>query len=575
MIGSLADYRKRQKERGLDPMELGSKYPFFQSIYMRIGGSVLSGLLLALAFPGAGISLLAFAALIPLMFAVQSVGARRAAWLGLISGFVFYMLSLGWLHNLPGVVDSVGLKICGVLGYVGLALYCALYIAAFTVIANLGIRQWVGDHVLKNIRFLFMASTVWVGLEYLRSVLFSGFPWNALGISQYTSPTMIQVAQLGGVYIVSAVVVWMNMALYITLRQYTHGTRMRKYRVHLELMSGLVPIALSMMYGMNVGIDRSRMKPHESVRVGIVQPNIKQTLKNAPSETSSADEMWTRLWELSYAVNHAPCATGEWDLDLVVWPETALPEYLHTPSGFSGETISQRLVNKVVDEGAPLLVGTLDFAHFNGEQLNYNSSILIAENGNELAKYDKRHLVPFGEYVPIKGLRKFTAVDGNFSPGTEATVFPLPDIQNGIQRAEFSVLICFEDIVAPLAAESVRNGARWLVNQTNDGWFDPSSQSEQHLAHAVFRCVENEVPMVRCCNTGVSCHIDSFGNVHSRIEPMTKGYSVAQVIPREEGKSLTFYTRRGDLFAWSCLLLSASTISVFGINAFCRRKKRV
>jgi apolipoprotein N-acyltransferase len=124
------------------------------------------------------------------------------------------------------------------------------------------------------------------------------------------------------------------------------------------------------------------------------------------------------------------------------------------------------------------------------------------------------------------------------------------------------VLICFEDTVAPLAAQSVRDGARWLVNQTNDGWFDPSAQSEQHLAHAVFRCVENRVPMVRCCNTGVSGLIDAYGTVSSRIKPQTEGHSIAQVIPRYQGEPLTFYTRRGDFFAHVCVLLSISTLIV-------------
>ncbi|MBN2684960.1 MAG: apolipoprotein N-acyltransferase [Pontiellaceae bacterium] len=575
MIGSLKEYYKRRRERGPEPVQLG-EHPLFRTLYARVVGSILSGILLALAFPGAGFSLLAFAAMVPLMFAVQSVRLRRAAWLGLLSGVVFYMCSLSWLSRLLGVVDSVGLKACAVLGYAGLSIYCALYFIPFAMICSAGIRRWVGDDVLKNVRFMLAASVVWVALEYFRSVLFTGFPWNALGVSQYTSPALIQIAGIGGVYMVSALVVWMNMSLFVTLRQYTHGTRLRKYRMHFELMIGLALVALTMMYGLGVISDRPN--PNESVRVGIVQPNVEQTLKNGITE-QDAVEMRQTLRRLSLAVdNFKDGAGGKFDLDLIVWPETALPDPLHAPQSYA----SRALVNEIVDGGTPLLVGTIDFMiSKDGTPAWFNSSVLIGGNGNELMKYDKQHLVPFGEYVPFPGIRKFTAVEGDLSPGLVRTVFPLPDPVEGVQHAPFSVLICFEDTVAPLASQSVRDGARWLVNQTNDGWFDPSAQSEQHLAHAVFRCVENRVSMVRCCNTGVSGLIDAGGTINppypyltNRIKPQTEGYAIAQLVPRYKGEPLTFYTRRGDLFAHVCVLLSISTLIVFRSKGYKRRKKQ-
>ena len=122
----------------------------------------------------------------------------------------------------------------------------------------------------------------------------------------------------------------------------------------------------------------------------------------------------------------------------------------------------------------------------------------------------------------------------------------------------FSALICFEDTVAPLAAKAVRSGARWLVNQTNDAWFDPSGQSEQHLAHAVFRCIENRVPMARACNTGVSCLIDRFGAVQRSITIRSEGFASGELKPLAGDRSLTFYTRYGDRFVLVCALVSAS-----------------
>ena len=231
----------------------------------------------------------------------------------------------------------------------------------------------------------------------------------------------------------------------------------------------------------------------------------------------------------------------------MIWPETAVPDFIRS----SAE--SYDLVARLAMRGTPLLVGTMDFTASDTGIRYYNSSILFDTNGNEIGKYDKQHLVPFGEYVPFPGLmRKFTPVEVDFGQGSGSTLLPL----NG--EDSFSVLICFEDAVPPLAVNAIRAGARWLVNQTNDAWFDPSAQSEQHLAHAVFRCVENRVPMARCCNTGVTCFIDAFGSVKRGIDVRTAGFTAGVIHPRPVGAELTFYTRYGDLFARGCLLLGAA-----------------
>ena len=131
------------------------------------------------------------AILVPLLLAVQSVSAKRAAWLGVLSGFVFFMISLSWLHNLTGMVEGAGFKISALLGYVVLALYCALYFIPISMVAAVGARWWVGAHVQKNVRYMIALTTVWVGSEYLRSFLFTGFPWNPLGVSQYANTAIM------------------------------------------------------------------------------------------------------------------------------------------------------------------------------------------------------------------------------------------------------------------------------------------------------------------------------------------------------------------------------------------------
>lgn len=551
MIGSFKEMD--EKRQAYDAKRPGPQFthPFFQSSILPIFGSIFSGMLLALAFPSYGKSTVIFAALVPLMFAVQSASIKKASWLGLLSGFVFFMMSLSWLHNLTGMVPGGGLKASALLGYVILALYCALYFIPFAMVVALGTTEWVGEKLRSNIRFMFALTMVWVGSEYLRGILFTGFPWNPLGVSQYANPAIIQVAEWGGVHMVSAYIVWINAGIFITMRQYTHGSRARKYRPHYELMIGIVPVALCVAQG--IGILFNPPQFEEGISVALVQPNILQEEK---WDSGKDQEIRDCLEGLTDAVARIPA------LDLIIWPETAIPDFVRTSAA------SYDLVKRMTGEGTPLLVGTVDVRKTEAGHVYHNSSILFDTRGIEVATYDKQHLVPFGEYVPFpKVMSKFTPVEIDLRKGTESTLLPLQD------AASFSTLICFEDIVASLSVNATRAGARWLVNQGNDAWFDPSSQSEQHLAHAVFRCVENRIPMARCCNTGVTCFIDAYGNIKRNLEVRTKGFTTGTIHPRPLDLEKTFYTRHGNVFAKFALFAGAAVLFVLHFNQRKRRKK--
>jgi apolipoprotein N-acyltransferase len=188
--------------------------------------------------------------------------------------------------------------------------------------------------------------------------------------------------------------------------------------------------------------------------------------------------------------------------------------------------------------------------------------------------YAKRHLVFFGEYVPFGDyfpfLRSIAGVD-DITPGAENVVFRLKD-------KEFSVLICFEDTLPYLARECVRAGARLLINQTNDAWFDPSWASRQHMTHCIFRCVENRVACLRSTNTGLTCYIDRFGLIRSSLEPMGRAQGDPQIMRSEADFSpgnmpLSFYTRHGDLFALACAAFSLPFLLV-GLLNYCRCKAK-
>ena len=209
-------------------------------------------------------------------------------------------------------------------------------------------------------------------------------------------------------------------------------------------------------------------------------------------------------------------------------------------------------------------MGSMDFDD-SGRAIKYfNSAFLYQPGGSAPQTYAKRHLVLFGEYIPLEQwipfLRVLTPVEESFTPGREAVVFRMG-------RRAFAVLICFEDTVAGLARDCVRAGARLLINQTNDAWFDPSWASRQHMAQCVFRCVENRVSAVRATNTGITCFIDRQGRIVSllgRAEgPLPDPDYLTQAVDLPPADMpLTFYTRHGDVLGLSCAAFTLTLLAV-------------
>ena len=389
---------------------------------------------------------------------------------------------------------------------------------------------------------MFLGAAVWAGSEYVRSNLLTGFSWNPLGATQYRSTPMIQIARWGGVYAVSSLVAFVNLAVALTMIRYAvHGWR--RTRFHPELMLGFLAVLASVAVGWSVM--KSDVVESRKLRVALIQPNIPQDDKWT---AETVDMIYGRLRELTTAASRTQ------GLHLMIWPETAVPDdvrYSETSLG---------LVYDMVSNGVPLLVGSMDTKWNDAGPIYYNSSFLFDREGAIVGAYNKRHLVVFGEYVPLQPYASFvkalTPIQESFSPGYFSTVFDLSP--PGIT---FSVLICFEDTVAKLARECVRNGARLLINQTNDAWFDPSSASRQQMIQCIFRCVENNVPAARATNTGVSSVIDRFGRVLGTLagpdgQVRVSGYQAFELDVPQSLARLTFYTRHGDLFAGSCAIVA-------------------
>lgn len=507
---------------------------------------LLSGFLLFASFAPLEWGGMAWVALVPLVMAVRGAGPKQAFRSGFLAGSVFWLASLAWLIHVSAA------------GWILLALYCALYLGLFAVLCARWLTTFGVLRFRHNLGFMLLAALGWAGLEYVRSVFGTGFAWNPLAASQTRNLAVLQITALGGASLLSALVVWVNAGTALTIMRYVELKGFWGRRPHPEMIAALLLVALSFFYG--VKVIKAPPPLGGTLRVALIQPAIPQDEK---WDEQKVMLIYSRLVELTtQAQAMAP--------DLVVWPETALPDELRNSDP------SYELVYHLATNGVPILVGTMDTLWpEEGRPVFYNCSILVDGDGYLVEQYNKQHLVVFGEYVPFRDalpiMKAMTPIQESFTGGTTATVFRL----QGGGPAAFSALICFEDTVAALSRAFVKNGARMLVNQTNDAWFDPSWASRQHLAHSILRAVENRVPVVRSANSGATAHIDHRGHVVSLLENEAgqlafPGFRISEVKLPADGMPLTFYTRYGDFFG-----MTAAGFTLLLLATSCWPRRRV
>ena len=395
------------------------------------------------------------------------------------------------------------------------------------------------------------APCLWVALELVRARLLTGFPWALLGHSQYRNRTLIQVADLTGAYGVSFVVAWINSwlaALFLAGPGRLLGSKAGRRGLAAAV---LVPAAV-LGYGAVRLRGLAADEPAELLRVGVVQPDIPQEQKWDPRFRERILSTYARLTRRAAGAR----------ADLLVWPEAALP-FL-----FPADPEAQGRVTALVDEaGTELLFGSPDLREEGGTARYFNSVFLLAPGGRLLGRYDKMHLVPFGEYVPLRRALFFVRplIDriGDLTPGTEIRLLPAPAGPCGTP-------VCYEIVLPGLVRGMVAAGARYLVTVTNDAWFGRTAAPYQHFAQAVFRAVENRVPVIRCANTGISGVILRDGTVARRTRIFAEAVITAAVpVPGSGGAP---YTRSGDIFAWACA--AAGLVALFAAPALRGRDSR-
>ncbi len=491
---------------------------------VRAGMCVGSGLLLSTAFPSWDLGGVAFVALVPLFLALEGAAPGEAAWLGFLSGLAFYLATIWWVVITMTTYGRLPLAL-GLVALLLLAGVLAGYSAVFAWLLVMGRRRLR----LPDGLWPAAAAALWTALEFLRTYLFSGFPWALLGYTQYRQPTIRLLAAAVGVYGLSALVVLVNGTLARLLLPALHpGGRALGWRgagVSLLLLAAALLATLG--YGRVLWRDPTG---GPALRVGLLQGNIDQSVKWDPrfQQATLADyqDLARRL------LPEGPA--------LIVWPEAAAPFLLQREDLLGLET--RRFV---AETGVPMLIGG---PYLEPDGSLRNSAFFFGRDGAIRGRYDKRHLVPFGEYVPLQAvfffLHKLVVGIGDFLPGQRATVFSLDGVR-------FSVMICYEVIFPEEVRQFVAQGAAFLVNITNDAWFGRSGAPSQHLAMAAIRAVENGSYLVRAANTGITAVIAPTGEILDQTTLFTRAALLGTIHPRRHE---TPYTRYGDVLAWVCLL---------------------
>lgn len=501
-------------------------------------------------------------ALSPLIVAVWFSGENsRRRWLhnlllGYLAGIVFFTFTFGWLGALGDLYENVFLHTLSFL----LSIYLAMHFAFWAwfigfLKPNTFTASW------RNLLIAFLAACAWATHEWIRGWLFSGFGWNGLGVALHKATPMIQIAEFTGVVGLSFAIAFANIIAVTTPIRLFLEAKTHRVRPHFDLTITLVGIVALLSFGLNRMT--ASVQSTKAIRVAAVQANVPQLEKFDPQFAPKVFEKFRRLSEVAVRTNPPP--------ELLVWPESSMPDPVRDQNTESYQFVRSFAGSNKTD----LMLGTLDFE----DRHDYNAALLVSNNGERMQIYRKIHLVPFGEYIPLRNSFPLFAtiagtwVPGDFARGTEHSVFSLTN-----SDVRVAPLICFEDTVGDLVRHFVLNGADLLVDITNDGWFLHSSGAEQHLANAKFRCVENRRPMIRAANTGVTCFVSQFGRIIDYFRddigsPFCEGTLTGEV-PLPQDRYLTFYTRHGEWFAEICAAITVMTIIVFLVRRWIGRSAK-
>src|SRR5271157_5211510 len=547
--------------------------------------AVLSAGLLELPFPLAGPmpvwrSVFAWFGLVPLLWAILSPACvdrprslRRGFLLGYLCGVLWYMGNCYWVRDVMLHYGDMP-PMAPTLLLIGYSLVLGTYFGLFGLGVVL-VRRATGSTRLA----LTFAPFLWAALELAASRITS-VPWDQLGYSQVDNGIVNQLAPWTGVYGISFVLVGVNALLAGGLLE------SRPHIGHRDRMILRVTGVLLMMAGV-AGISIPPPRPAPTATAVLIQPNLDvgdENMWSRPGEWEQHIAEFQRLageqcktyiagipqtgvpndrssslgWKTGAPTGEIICPPYPTHPDLVVWPESPAP-FIEQNARFE-----QAMTSIARQAQAPLSVGNLgvDLSDEGGLRY-YNSARIEGADGARVGRYDKIHLVPFGEYIPFQNLltfaHKLTGRVSAFTRGTERKVFRLPTANGEAHR--YGVFICYESVFADEVRQFAQLGAEVLVTISDDGWYGDTSAPWQHLNMARMRAIENRRWLLRDTNNGVTAVIDPYGRVRQSIPRHQTDALPAQFAFRSD---VTFYTAHGDLFGWLCVLLSLAIVAWAG-----------
>jgi apolipoprotein N-acyltransferase len=465
--------------------------------------ALTSSLLMSFAFPPFGLGFLAYFGLIPLILLTEKLPLRPLFFWTWISGVLFFAITISWMRH----VTWIGM----ILAVLVMAVFYTLPFVTAGFVRTVYPRLW-----LLSLPF-FLA-----GLEWIRSFDQLAFPWMILGNSQTYYPWLIQFADITSAFGVSWWVAVLNVAIFLLIRK-----RSRSRVIFLCLLF-LLPVLYSQ------AVIRTAKDSGKKITVALVQGNV------------LPDEKWDEnmvLWNINLYCSMSRQAMA-YKPDLLVWPETAIPTYLlESP-------VYRWMVQNLVDStGVPLLTGLPAINLQN--QDTWNAAGLFLPNENEVRRYDKIHMVPFGEAIPLDeyfpSFRKLDWGQANWSRGKETVVF------TSKQLPPFNVAICFESIFPDQIRKFIVKGSQFITVITNDVWFGPRTSPIQHAMISVMRSIEFHRPVIRCANTGISMIIDPYGRVVKKTKTFERTTLIGTISPRE---GMTPYALYGSLFSEGCFIFT-------------------
>ncbi len=511
--------------------------------------AALSGVLQVLVFPRPSLAFLCWICLTPLLVAIlagQQAGLRiidpagkdlgattpgQGFLLGYLSGIIWYAGSCYWVFDVMHIYGGLSTPIA--LGILVLyCLYLGLYHGAFGLLLAILARR-AGDNLG---RVLALAPFVWVTMELARARI-SGFPWDLLGTSQVNNIPLTGIATVTGVYGLSFGIALVNTA-------FAAAFLLPPVRRRLMLVASLAAAV-----ALQVGV--------------LAHPPAEPTTHTARLVQSNVPILAGGAWTLQYfqqtvaeltALSEQPgTAAASPEPKLIVWPESPTPFWVNDP------VFHHTVMSIASQANAYVVAGSIGVRNTPGREKPsevLNSAAVMSPAGDWVARYDKIHLVPFGEYVPFKSLLTFaqalTKESGDFSAGTERTVFVLDHHRLG-------AFICYESIFPDEVRLFAERGAEVFLNISNDGWFGDTGAPYQHLNMARMRAIENRRWLLRGTNTGITASIDPYGRVVAQAPRHQRTFLDAPYAFRSD---TTFYTRHGDLFAYLCAIITVVALVV-------------